>query len=181
MIGSILLGLWHFVSSPTVAPVIVGGALWVWHKLHGEKAASWQDIVSEVGTALANEAISTWAPGGNLADGMTYVRDYIERRIWDVLTKRNVPRNAITEPIIHAVIEGATNEVTHLIGNKLAAAQLPAQVDSLLAKVEAVKAAFNVDANSPMAKLGREIGAMVERVPTVETMPTVEATTVKGS
>lgn len=158
-LGSIVT--WLGTPGNPVLPALGLAGLWVWHKVRGEKTDSWQDIVKGMAGSLAQEAITAWVPGGTLADGLAYVRDYIEARAWKVLSKRGVPRNSLTESLVHGAIETATSDLGNLIATKLLAAQMNALGDRAN---KVASTAFQVDPNSALAQVGRDIGAMVERV-----------------
>ena len=156
MLGTIIA--WLLQPNNVVLPTLAGLGVWVWHKLRGEKAASWQDAVSGAVSTLAQEAITQWVPGGTVADGLTFVRAYVEREIWAVLTKRNIPRNGITEPLVHAAVEQATAGLVNVIAQRL----LPLQVGRLASAAADVKSAFVVDDKSALAQVGRDLRAMAD-------------------
>lgn len=166
MLGSILT--WLLQPNNIVLPALASLGVWVWHRLRGEKAATWQDALTGAVSTIAQEAITRWVPGGTVADGLAFVRAYVEKNIWDVASKRNIPRNALTEPVVHAAVEQATAGLVGVIAQRL----LPPQLGRLADAAAGVKDAFIVDQRSPLAQVGRDIGgAMVQREPFETTTP----------
>lgn len=160
---------WFAQPNNVVTAALVSLAVWSWHKLRGEKASTWQEAVTGAVTSLAAEALDQWVPGGTLADGLAFVRQYVEASVWKVLAKRNIPRNSITEPIVHAAVESVTAGLANDIARKL----LPAQWGALVDRVQA--AAQPVKPDPTLQQLGKDIGAMMEREP--DELPAAPSTT----
>lgn len=130
---------WLYQTNPTVVLPFVGGLLaWLWHKVTGQKTANFTDIINAAMANMMNEWLDKYKKSDVKPDLKNYVaqaRAYIESKIWDVLTKRGVPKNSLTTPLVHAAVENATL----WLGNRIAELSLPAQLDAALARLKATQ------------------------------------------
>lgn len=162
MLGSIVS--WLLAPNNIVLPALASLAVVVWRKLRGDTMAAWTDIVQGAASSLAQEAVTQWVPGGTLADGLAFVRAYIEREVWGVLEKRGVPRTGLTEALVHGAVEVSTSDLANVLAAKL----LPSQVAAMSDRASDVRAAFAVDPNSALARIGADLRAMVDVAPVKE-------------
>lgn len=105
------------LSPDTVIPVLsllasVGG--WVWDRARGRETASFTSTIKSAVDNFIVELLDN-APSddavvmeGYVEKYMNRARDYIENRVWSALKKRGVPRNKLTERLLHESIEAGT-------------------------------------------------------------------------
>ena len=90
----------------------VGG--WLWDKARGRKTESFTATISHAVDNFVVELLGN-APSDDALVIEGYVEGYmqrerlhIEKRLWPVLTKRGIPRNALSERLVHEAVEEAT-------------------------------------------------------------------------
>lgn len=100
---------------------------WVYHKLRGDKVKSFGDTIAQVLNNFVPELLDTYASSEDIATFMGRARKFIESKAWMVLSKRGVPRNKLTEGLLHQGVEKVVAE----IGNRAAQLRLPTQLSNL--------------------------------------------------
>lgn len=136
---------WLYQTNPTIVLPFFGGLLtWLWNKISGKKTANFTDIINAAMANMMNEWLDKYKKADVKPDLKTYLaqaRTYIEGKIWDVLSKRGVPKNSLTTGIVHAAVENSTL----WLGNRIAELALPAQLDAALARLRATQAILGGD------------------------------------
>lgn len=100
---------------------------WVYHKIRGEKTDSFSSIIGHVMDNFIAELMDQYVPTEDVTAYLKKARDYIEERVWTVLSKRGVPRIPLTESLVHSAIEKGTA----YLGNELAKRRIPVQFDEI--------------------------------------------------
>jgi hypothetical protein len=99
----------------TVIPILsllsaVGG--WIWDRARGRTTQSFSSVIDSVIDNLINELLDHPPSDEMKLDGyLKMARGYIDSKIWTVLTKRGIPKNALTTRLLHSAIEAGTDRL----------------------------------------------------------------------
>ena len=122
--------MWSFlakVDPNTVIGVLtlfgsVGG--WLWHKARGEATSSFAETINgaidSIVFEMFGELTDDEASRANVQGYLASIRARVERHVWTVLAKRNVPRNPTTERLVHAAIERASGMLARELAERRA-------------------------------------------------------------
>ncbi len=126
----------------TLVTVLISTGAFLYHKVRGDRTDSWGSVIDDIVTNLINETVGTIVTEDQIAGFINKQRDRIEAMIWGVLTKRGIPRNALSESLVHAAIEKGTAELGTRIRNEIATRKLPDNMKSLADAAQKVLDAF---------------------------------------
>lgn len=87
-----------------VIPLLIGGATWLYRKVSGKKEADSSSIIDSIFETFAHELLDTYA-GEDLTAYLKKSRDQMTAKVWSVLSKRGLPKNALTQKLVNAAIE----------------------------------------------------------------------------
>lgn len=108
---------WLLKLDPNVViPVLATVGAWLYHKVAGKRAETVDRIVSGVVGSILAEIVDHVPSSVPVETYLKGARQYVEDRVWKVLQKRGVPKNAMTTKIVHAALEQAVES----LGKKLA-------------------------------------------------------------
>jgi hypothetical protein len=108
---------WLLKLDPNVVvPVLLTVGGWLYHKIAGKNAETLERIVAGVIGSILSEIVDHVPSSVPVETYLKGARLYVEDRVWKVLQKRGVPKNATTEKLVHMALEEAVNQ----LGKKLA-------------------------------------------------------------
>lgn len=141
--------LWKWLgqTNPNVViPVVslIGG--WLYHKVSGDNKANWSGTIDAIISNFMHEWLGKYDPMTmDVQAFLQKVRPDIEKKVWDVMEKRGIPENRITEPLVHLAIEKGTA----WLGNEAAKLRIPFQLKEAVARLEATDATLKTVTDKP--------------------------------
>lgn len=104
MLGTLLN--WLSKTDPTfVIPIVIGGVTWLYREVRGQTKADNSSIIDSVFETFAHELLDVYTGKEDLASYLKTARETMTSKIWMVLSKRGLPRNALTEKLVNMGIE----------------------------------------------------------------------------
>lgn len=116
-----------------IIPLVVGLGTWLWHKSKGDNKTTWSGTINYIIDNLMHEWLPKYDPRTmDVQAFLDQVRPDIEKKVWNVMEKRGIPENAITEPLVHMAIERGTA----WLGNEAAKLRIPIQLDEAYTRLK---------------------------------------------
>lgn len=136
------------VVVPILSPMIMAFGGWLWAKIRGEKHDGFAEVIEGVFRSFVQEQFAKYE-SGDVAAYVQQARAWFEKKIWEVLAKRSVPRNAITEALVHAAVEHATADLAEKLQQWLVdRAKIETDLRAMNAQLQATSAILH-DAVKP--------------------------------
>ncbi len=104
--------MWNWISSldpNAVLAIATTVGAWIWNKANGKKTESITSIVNSIIDNFGHEFMDSYVTKNeNLTEYLKLAREYINDRIWIVLTKKGIPKNSTTIKLVDAASERTT-------------------------------------------------------------------------
>lgn len=127
---------WFSKIDPNVAlALLVGVATWVYHRVRGDAAENFSDMLQGVGKQVIHLVLTN----PDTPHDLDLLRVRVTNALWDLAAKAKIPRNAVTEALAQTVIEHTIGDILEQLRARDA---LPGQLADLSTKAQAVLATF---------------------------------------
>lgn len=127
---------WSKLDPDTVVTVLgfLGTvAMYLWNKARGKTTETFRETIAKAFDSMVTELLGKYS-GEDVAEYLKTGRKYISERLTEVMTKRNIPRNPLTERLVNEAMEAATAK----LGNEIIARKIPAQWDNLVKAIDTI-------------------------------------------
>ena len=107
---------------------------WAWARGKQTQSFSSSNIIDDIMENFLHELLDDYNETDKIATYLNHARDFVEKQAWKVLAKRKIPRNAVTERLLHAAIE----RMTAKLANKIAERLIPKQLEDIVKRTNII-------------------------------------------